>query len=85
MVATAAILATVIGVIFNVSVCLGALALSKWFGENALGAGLLVQDFRIDLNVVAALLTIVPWVLVFKGEKIRARSKVASEVMDVHR
>lgn len=37
------------------------------------------------LGGVAALLTIVPWVLVFKGEKIRARSKVASEVMDVHR
>lgn len=37
------------------------------------------------LGGVAAVLTIVPWVLVFKGEKIRARSKVASEVMDVHR
>lgn len=36
------------------------------------------------LGGVAAVLTIVPWVLVFKGEKIRARSKVASQVMDVH-
>lgn len=37
------------------------------------------------LGGVAALLTIVPWVLVFKGETIRARSKVASEIMHVRR
>ena len=37
------------------------------------------------LGGVAALLTVVPWVLVFKGAKIRARSKVASEIMNVHR
>lgn len=37
------------------------------------------------LGGIAALLTIVPWVLVFKGESIRARSKVAREVMEVHR
>lgn len=37
------------------------------------------------LGGIAVLLTIVPWVLVFKGESIRRRSKVASEVMEVHR
>lgn len=36
------------------------------------------------LGGLAAILTIVPWVLVFKGEQIRLRSKVAREVMDVH-
>lgn len=34
------------------------------------------------LGGVGALLTIVPWVLVFYGPKIRARSKFASEIMD---
>lgn len=34
------------------------------------------------LGGMGALLTIVPWVLVFYGPKIRARSKFASEIMD---
>jgi hypothetical protein len=34
------------------------------------------------LGGVGAILTIVPWVLVFYGPKIRARSKFASEIMD---
>ena len=34
------------------------------------------------LGGVGALLTIVPWVLVFFGPRIRARSKFASEIMD---
>ena len=33
------------------------------------------------LGGVGALLTIVPWVLVFYGPRIRARSKFASEIM----
>jgi len=36
------------------------------------------------LGGVAALLTIVPWVLVFKGEKIRSKSRIASEIMKTH-
>ncbi|KAK5090425.1 hypothetical protein LTR05_000597 [Lithohypha guttulata] len=36
------------------------------------------------LGGVAVLLTIVPWILVFKGETIRAKSKVASEVMKIY-
>jgi len=35
------------------------------------------------LGGVGALLTIVPWVLVFYGPKIRARSKFASEIMEL--
>ena len=34
------------------------------------------------LGGVAALLTLVPWVLVFYGEKIRRRSRIASEIME---
>ena len=33
------------------------------------------------LGGIAALLTIVPWVLLFKGEQIRARSRIAREIM----
>ena len=33
------------------------------------------------LGAVSALLTIVPWVLIFYGPRIRARSKIASEMM----
>jgi len=34
------------------------------------------------LGGIGTLLTIVPWILVFYGPKIRARSKFASEIMD---
>lgn len=34
------------------------------------------------LGGVGALLTIVPWVLVFFGPRIRARSKFASQIME---
>ena len=34
------------------------------------------------LGGVAALLTLVPWVLVFNGEKIRSKSRIASEIME---
>ncbi|OAG45393.1 hypothetical protein AYO21_00027 [Fonsecaea monophora] len=33
------------------------------------------------LGGIAALLTVVPWVLLFNGEKIRARSKIARQIM----
>jgi SecD/SecF fusion protein len=55
--------ATVIGVLFNVAVCLGALAVSKLVAETALGPTLMMQDFRIDLNVVAALLIVIGYSL----------------------
>lgn len=34
------------------------------------------------LGGIGTLLTIVPWILVFYGPRIRARSKFASEIMD---
>ncbi|EXJ71109.1 uncharacterized protein A1O5_06102 [Cladophialophora psammophila CBS 110553] len=36
------------------------------------------------LGGIAALLTLVPWVLLFNGEKIRARSKIARQIMSTH-
>jgi hypothetical protein len=36
------------------------------------------------LGGIGTLLTIVPWVLVFYGPKIRRRSKFASEIMNTH-
>lgn len=35
------------------------------------------------LGGIGTLLTLVPWILVFYGPKIRARSKFASEIMDI--
>jgi SecD/SecF fusion protein len=55
--------ATVIGVVFNVAVCLGLLAMTKWIGETGVGQALRIQDFRIDLNVVAALLIVIGYSL----------------------
>jgi SecD/SecF fusion protein len=55
--------ATVIGVVFNVAVCLGLLAMTKWIGETGAGQALRIQDFRIDLNVVAALLIVIGYSL----------------------
>lgn len=34
------------------------------------------------LGGIGALLTIVPWILIFYGPRIRARSKFASEIME---
>ncbi len=51
--------ATVVGVVFNVAVCLGLLAMSRWLGETSLGHALRIQDFRIDLNVVSGLLIVI--------------------------
>jgi hypothetical protein len=34
------------------------------------------------LGGIGVLLTVVPWILVFYGPRIRARSKFASEIMD---
>ena len=49
---------TVLALVFNMVVCLGALAFSGALAKTSLGASLLVSDFRIDLNVVAGLLTV---------------------------
>jgi SecD/SecF fusion protein len=49
---------TVLALVFNMIVCLGALAYSGMLSHTGLGAALHMSDFRIDLNVVAGLLTV---------------------------
>ena len=55
--------ATVLAVLFNLCVCVGFLAISRTLGDTTFGASILMSDFRIDLNVVAGLLTIVGYSL----------------------
>jgi SecD/SecF fusion protein len=54
---------TVVALMFNLSVCIGLMAFSPAIAGTGAGASLLVSDFRIDLNVVAGLLTIVGYSL----------------------
>jgi len=55
--------ATVVGVTFNVVVCLGFLALSIPLAQTGFGVALYIEQYRIDLNVVAGLLTIIGYSL----------------------
>ncbi len=55
--------ATVIGVAFNVIVCLGFLAISIPLASTGFGPSLYIEEYRIDLNVVAGLLTIIGYSL----------------------
>jgi len=55
--------ATVIGVTFNVIVCLGFLSFSIPAASTSFGAALFIEEYRIDLNVVAGLLTIIGYSL----------------------
>jgi len=50
---------TVLSLTFNLCVCLGFLAASAWLSKTSIGASLGIQEFRIDLNVIAGLLAIV--------------------------
>ena len=56
-------LAAVTALCFNVSVCLGALAISVMVGSTGWASGLYIEEFRIDLNVIAGLLTIIGYSL----------------------
>ena len=49
---------TILALMFNMVVCLGALAYSGALARTGLGPALAMSDFRIDLNVVAGLLTV---------------------------
>ncbi|KAI4183200.1 MAG: hypothetical protein L6R41_005522 [Letrouitia leprolyta] len=50
---------------------------------NQMFTAMTYQGASSFLGGVGAVLTIVPWVLVFYGPRIRARSKFASEIMDL--
>ncbi len=56
-------LCAIAALVFNVSVCLGAIALSVMLGERTFNGVRILDEFRIDLNVVAGLLTIVGYSL----------------------
>ena len=56
-------MATITAVAFNVLVCLGALALSLRIEGTSLAKMTFMEEFRIDLNVIAALLTIIGYSL----------------------
>ncbi len=55
--------AAIIALLHDVCVAMGMLAASAWIATTAVGSFLLVEDFRIDLGVVAALLTIIGYSL----------------------
>lgn len=56
-------MAAVTALCFNISICLGALALSVMYGSSGWAIGLHMEEFRIDLNVIAGLLTIIGYSL----------------------
>ena len=56
-------LAAVMALCFNISVCLGAIAISVMVGSTGWAASLNIEEFRIDLNVIAGLLTIIGYSL----------------------
>ena len=56
-------LCAIVALVFNVSICLGAIALSVTLGEKTFSGVRILDEFRIDLNVVAGLLTIVGYSL----------------------
>ncbi|MCH8343093.1 MAG: protein translocase subunit SecD [Planctomycetes bacterium] len=56
-------MAAIVALVHDVAIALGLLALSAWIGRSALSSLLLIEEFRIDLGVVAALLTIIGYSL----------------------
>jgi SecD/SecF fusion protein len=51
--------AAVVSLTFNVVICLGFLAISIPLAKTGLGPALFIEEYRIDLNVVSGLLTII--------------------------
>lgn len=52
-------IAAVVALIHDVSIALGLLAASAWLAGTPIGSMLLISDFKIDLPVIAALLTLI--------------------------
>lgn len=55
--------ATIIAVAFNVIICLGFLAISIPLASTGVGSSLYIEEYRIDINVIAGLLTIIGYSL----------------------
>ena len=56
-------LAAIVALVHDVGIALGLLALVGLFSDTALGRALMLSDFKIDLAIVAAILTIVGYSL----------------------
>jgi len=56
-------IAAILALVHDVSIALGLLAISGWLVDTGIGHGLLLSDFKIDLAIVAAMLTIVGYSL----------------------
>ncbi|MDA1007771.1 MAG: protein translocase subunit SecD [Planctomycetota bacterium] len=56
-------IATLTALGFNLTICLGMLALSVKMAGSPLAQSMLIESFRIDLNVIAGLLTIIGYSL----------------------
>ncbi|MHC4305700.1 MAG: protein translocase subunit SecD, partial [Planctomycetota bacterium] len=55
--------AAIAALVHDVTIAMGVLALTAWVGGTTLSSALLVEEFRIDLGVVAALLTVIGYSL----------------------
>jgi SecD/SecF fusion protein len=55
--------AAILSLVFNVTCCLGFLAAAPWLAHTTIGQMLYIDELRIDLNVVAALLTIIGYAI----------------------
>lgn len=55
--------AAVTSLVFNVTCCLGFLSIAPLLSGTAVGRALLIDEIRIDLNVIAGLLTIVGYAI----------------------
>ncbi|MDP1563861.1 MAG: protein translocase subunit SecD [Pirellulaceae bacterium] len=82
-------LAAVAALIHDVSVVIGAIAVSHWI-YGMLGGALMIDDFKISLSVVAALLTVVGYslndtIIVFdRIREVRGRShKFTGDMIDI--
>ena len=56
-------LAAIVALVHDVSITLGLVALSHFVFNNFLAKGLLIEEFRIDLSMIAALLTVIGYSL----------------------
>jgi SecD/SecF fusion protein len=55
--------AAIVALLHDVAIAMGVLAATAWIARTAVGSALLIEDFRIDLGVVAGLLTIIGYSL----------------------
>jgi SecD/SecF fusion protein len=55
--------AAVIALLHDVSIALGMVAASAWFSQTAIGRALLIDEFKIDLPMIAAFLTVIGYSL----------------------